>query len=113
MGFVASWKLATLPELAYRTTALNGRFEIGDLGARILGIGWLVGAVVFIVAAWGTWRSAPWALRGAALDSAVSLVICVLGLPDSYRGAAIDVAILLGAALLVTGRFVRQGSPAR
>ncbi len=110
MGFVAAWQLAILPELAYRTTALNGAVEIGDLGARLVGIGWLVGGGAFVAAAWGTWRSAPWALRGAVLAATVSTVICAIGLPDAYRGLAIDVAILLGSGLLVMGRSVRLGS---
>jgi hypothetical protein len=92
---------------------LNGAVEIGDGGARLLGIGWLVGAGAFLVAAWGTWRGAPWALRGTVLAAAVSMVICALGLPDVSLGVAVDVAILAGAALLVMRRSVRQGSLVR
>ncbi len=113
MGFAAAWQLATLPEIAYRTTALNGAVEIGDLGARLLGVGWLVSGGAFLVAAWATWRDAPWALRGAVVAATASMVICALGLPDAYRGLAIDVAILVGAGLLVVGRSVRLGSLVR
>jgi hypothetical protein len=113
MGFAAAWQLATLPEIAYRTTALNGVVEIGDTGARLLGVGWLVGAGALLVAAWGTWRNAPWALRGAVVAATVSMLICALGLPDAYWGLALDVAILVGAGLLVMGRSVGLGSPVR
>lgn len=113
MGFIAAWQLATLPEIAYRTTALNGAVEIGDAGARLLGIGWLVGAGAFLVAARGISRSAPWAVRGVMVAAAVSTVICALGLPDAYLGLAIDVAILACAGLLVMRRSLRQGSLAR
>ena len=113
MGFVAAWQLASLPEIAYRTSALNGAVEIGDAGARLLGVGWLVGAGAFLVAARGIWRSAPWAFRGAVVAAAVSMVICALGLPDASLGLAIDLAILAGGGLLMTRRSVRQGSLAR
>ena len=113
MGFVAAWQLATLPEIAYRTTALNGAVEMGDAGARLLGVGWLVGGGAMLVAAWDTWRNAPWALRGAVFAATVSMLICALGLPDAYLGLSIDVAILVGAGLLAMGRSVRLGSPVR
>ena len=41
------------------------------------------------------------------------MLICAPGLPDVYRGLAMDVAILVGAGLLVMGRSVRLGSPVR
>ena len=113
MGFVAAWQLATLPELAYRTTAFNGAVEIGDGGARVVGITWLIGVAAFLVAAWGLWRNAAWAPRGAVVAAAVSAAICAIGLPDAYLGLAIDVVILVGAAVLVMGRSGRPSLPAR
>lgn len=113
MGFVAAWQLATLPEIAYRTTAFNGAVSIGDGGARMVGIAWLVGAAVFLVASWGLWRNAAWALRGAVVAAAVSTAICAIGLPDAYPGLAIDLVILVGAVVLTVGRSVRPGQPAR
>jgi hypothetical protein len=113
MGFVAAWQLATLPELAYRTTAFNGAVEIGDGGARVVGIAWLIGVAAFLVAAWGLWRNASWALRGAVVAAAVSAAICAAGLPDASLGLVIDVVILVGAAVLVMGRSGRPGLPAR
>ncbi len=112
MGFVAAWQLATLPEISYRTTALNGALEVGDAGARLLGVAWLVGAGGFVAAAWGVWRGAAWAVRGAVLGATISLVVCVFGLPDSSRGAAIDVVILVGAAVFVYARTTQGPSPA-
>jgi hypothetical protein len=113
MGFVAAWQLATLPELAYRTTAFNGAVEIGDGGARLVGIAWVVGAAGFLVAALGLWRNAAWALRGAVVAAAVSAAICAAGLPDAYLGLAIDAVILVGAAVLVIGRSGRPALPGR
>ena len=113
MGFVAAWQLATLPELAYRTTAFNGAVEIGDAGARVIGIAWLVGVALFFVAAWALWRNTAWALRGAVVAAAVSAVTCAAWLPDAFLGLAVDVVIIVGAAVLVIGRSGRPGLPAR
>ena len=113
VGFVAAWQLATLPELAYRTSAFNGAVEIGDGGARVVGIAWIVGVAAFLVAAWGLWQNAAWAVRGAVVAAAVSVAVCAAGLPDAYLGLAIDVVILVGAAVLVRGRSRRPGPPAR
>ncbi len=113
LGFVAAWQLATLQQLAYRTTAFNGAVEIGDGGARVVGIAWLIGVAVFLVAAWGLWRNTAWALRGALVAAAVSAVICAAGLPDASLGLVIDAVILIGAAVLVMGRPARPGLPAR
>ena len=72
MGFAVSWQLATMQELAYRTTIFDGAFDVGDAGARVLGIAWLLAAAVF------------------------SLVVCAAGLPDAFRGLYIDVALVAG-----------------
>jgi hypothetical protein len=36
VGFVSSWKLATLAELPYKTTVLAGRVDVGDAGIRMI-----------------------------------------------------------------------------
>jgi hypothetical protein len=36
VGFVSSWRLATLPELPYKTTTFAGRFEVGDAGICVV-----------------------------------------------------------------------------
>jgi hypothetical protein len=42
IGFVVPWRVATIQGYPYRTTTLNGAVGIGDLGARLLGLVWLV-----------------------------------------------------------------------
>jgi hypothetical protein len=34
VGFVSSWKLATLAELPYKTTVFSGRVDVGDARAE-------------------------------------------------------------------------------
>ncbi|MCB0036256.1 MAG: hypothetical protein KDE51_19630, partial [Anaerolineales bacterium] len=41
LGFVAYWPLAEIGELPYKTTLLNGRFDIGSTGMRLYSLSWL------------------------------------------------------------------------
>ena len=45
MGFVAYWPLAEIAELPYKTTLLNGRFQLGQSGMRLFSVLWLLTAV--------------------------------------------------------------------
>ena len=98
IGFVVPWGLATVEGFAYRATALDGAIVLGDGGARALGVLWLVCAVGFVVAGLGIWRRAPWALPLAAALAVVSIAACVLGLPETVAGIAVNAAILGGVA---------------
>ena len=100
LGFVALWRVAELEGIAYRTTVLDGRLEIGDTGARILGLAWLALVPAFVVAAYGVATGRRWALPVVGLVAAASLVVSILGLPDSRPGLMIDVAILAVAGYL-------------
>jgi hypothetical protein len=94
IGFVTPWRIATLQGFTYRTTALNGTLEIGDGGARLVGLLWLALAVGFVVAGYGVWRGKPWAPALTGVLAAASLVICVLGLPEAFAGITINLVIL-------------------
>ncbi len=48
IGFVTPWRIATLQGFIYKTTALNGALEVGDSGARLIGLVWLALAVGFV-----------------------------------------------------------------
>lgn len=50
---VEPWRLANLPDCPYRTAVLNGDLELGEAGARLLGLGWLGLGIGFLVAAVG------------------------------------------------------------
>jgi hypothetical protein len=94
LGFLALWQLAQIDGLPYRTTVIDGRFEIGETGARLLGLAWLVLVPAFLACAYGLFRGARWAVPAIALVAAVSLVVSILGLPESRPGLMFDVAIL-------------------
>jgi hypothetical protein len=109
MGFAVSWQLATMQELAYRTTIFNGALDVGDAGARVLGIAWVVAAAALVAAGFLVWRGSSSAVVVTAAAAVVSLAVCAAGLPDAFRGLYIDLALVAG--LIAVG--YRQGVPSR
>lgn len=95
MGFVVPWRLATIEGLAYKTTLLSGAVDVGDAGIRVIGLLWLLAAIGFVVAGVGVFTLQPWWQTLALLVTLFSLVITILGWPDSQFGLLINLAILV------------------
>ena len=96
VGFLVPWRLVEMPEMPYSTTILAGQVDLGDTGIRVYGILWLLGGVAFLLAAWGGWTRHRWwaeLVVGAAL---LSLILSVLGWPDSRIGVWVNLALLAG-----------------
>jgi hypothetical protein len=108
IGFVTPWRIASLEGFAYRTTLLNGALDVGDAGVRVVGLVWLCLAVGFVAAGYGVWRGKPWAIGLTSVLAGMSLVVCLLGLPETFAGIAINVAILAVVGYVV---FVRDRAP--
>jgi hypothetical protein len=98
IGFVVPWRIATVEGFPYRVTALGGLADLGEAGTRVVGLLWLACAVGFIVAAVGIARRASWALQLTAVLAAVSIVLCVLGFPETAAGLMVNVGILIAVA---------------
>lgn len=94
LGFVAYLRLATIETLPYRTTLLSGALEVGDAGARIFGVLWGLAAVGFAVAGVAVLALLPWWRTLTLMVALLSLVLTVLGLPDSPFGVVLNVVIL-------------------
>jgi len=101
VGFVVTWRIATLEEMPYKTTLLAGRVDVRDRGIRGIGILWLVAAVGFFVAGAAVILLLPWWIPFTFCVAVFSLVLCVLGWPDSKIGVFVNVGIF--AYLLVAG----------
>lgn len=103
IGFVVPWRLAEVPGFSPTTAAVWGRVELGPLGAQLLGIGWLLGALGFLAAAVGVWLGAAWAHPWMAISAAASIVLCIFGAPAASAGLVVNLALLgaLGAGLLM------------
>jgi hypothetical protein len=93
VGFAVPFGLVANPDLSERTTVLNGALDVGETGAKVIGVLWLALALGFFGAAAailaGRWDPI-WILRLAAL----SLVFCVVGWPDARIGVAVNLAII-------------------
>jgi hypothetical protein len=109
MGFAAYWPLAVIKDLPYKTTLLGGRLDLGAGGMRIFSLLWLLAGIGFLAAAvallLGKSSWAPLMLASALL----SLLLCVLDWGVAYRGAIVDLIILL--VLLVVFGFRQQPAP--
>ncbi|MDD5467090.1 MAG: hypothetical protein PHS96_04735 [Anaerolineales bacterium] len=106
MGLIAYWPLGKLAELPYKTTLLDGRWEIGAAGTRLFSLVWLLAGLGFLMAALGLGLGRSWwapVLLGASL---LSLMLCILDWRAAFRGVWINVAILLGL-LVVFGLRAR------
>jgi hypothetical protein len=111
IGFMVPWGISNVEGFPYRTTVLDGAVAMGDAGVRALGIIWLACAVLFVIAGVGIWRRAAWSLPLAAAVAVVSLALCVLGLPETAAGIAVNGAILLTAGWLTLARPRMQDEP--
>jgi hypothetical protein len=107
IGFVTPWRIASLEGFAFRTTLFNGAFDVGDVGVRVIGLVWLGLTFGFLAAGYGVWRGEHWAVGLTGVLAIVSLIVCLLGLPETIAGIAINVAILAVVAYVV---FVRDSA---
>lgn len=99
VGFVSSWKLATLAELPYKTTVFSGCVDMGDAGIRVVGVLWLLAALAFLIAAIAVATEAGWAVRFTLAAVIASLMLCVVGWPDARFGVAVNVGLVLLLAI--------------
>ena len=95
IGFVSAWRLVTLRDFPYTTVGAWGHLDLGDRGARLLGLAWLLAALLFVSGAAAIWTQDPWATQLVGGAAALSLLLCILGSPSATPGIAIDVLILL------------------
>ena len=93
-GFAVPWRLLQTDELPYRTTILAGSFNLGERGIQAVGLAWAAVGIAFIALAVLVWLHSPRApnLVGAAII--VSLLLCVIGWPDSRIGILVNVLML-------------------
>ncbi len=95
MGFLAYWPLRELPALPYKTALLSGRWEVGALGMRIFSLLWLLAALGFVISAIALLLGRSWWAPVLLLASLLSLLICILDWGVAFRGAIVDVLLLL------------------
>jgi hypothetical protein len=94
LGFVAYYPLRAVPELAYKTTFLDGRLELGHTGTRLYSIVWLLVAVAFVVVGVGWFANSTWVRPFLIGVTLVSLVITIMDYRPAMSGIVIDLLIL-------------------
>lgn len=104
IGVVACWQLAEVEEFPpYKTTLLNSRWEIGDIGMRIYGLTWLIATLIFVVAAVGMVFRQDWWIPVLFTASLFSLVINALDWEWAKYGALLDILIL---GVLIVSQYI-------
>lgn len=93
-GFLVPWRLATLPELPYRTTLLAGRLDVGEAGIRAVGVVWLLLALTFAVLSVGVYLRSPWVVNGVMGAAALSFVLSILAWPEARVGILANLLVL-------------------
>ena len=111
IGFVVPWRLAEIRGFTYSTSVTWGRIDVGEGGARALGLGWLLAAFAFIAAAVGVWQAAPWSLPMVTAAASVSVVLCVAGSPAAAPGLIVNFFILAAVLIAGTMGLRLRGSP--
>ncbi len=94
VGFVVPFGLMAVPDLAARTTIFGGALDVGDAGAKAVGIVWLALALGFCASGASVlagWWDVVWVVRLAA----ISLVFCLVGWPDARIGLFVNLAIIV------------------
>ena len=94
VGFVVPWRILQAEEMPYSTTLLAGRIEVGDLGAKIVGLVWLGLAVAFLVGAGFVWVQRQGWSNFVVFAAAASLLFSILGLPAARLGIPINIALI-------------------
>jgi hypothetical protein len=110
VGFAVPFGLMTTESNVFTTQALWGRLDLGDGGAKALGVAYLALVVPSLIAAVGIWRDARWALPLVVVVAAVSGVVCALGSPNAIIGLAID-GLVIGLVALAPRVLSSHGRP--
>lgn len=98
-GLLVGWEWASFPELPFRTTVF-GTIDIGTFGARLVGLGWGLASVSFIVLAAGLALRAEMPPATLPLALGFSAVLCLSAWPEAGYGFVANGVI---AAMLVAG----------
>ena len=78
VGFVVPWRLMEVEETAYSTTLLAGRWDVGDVGIRLVGLLWLATGLAFVAAGAGVWMLKGWWTPAATAAATASLVLSMV-----------------------------------
>ena len=105
MGTTVYMKLGRIEGLPYKTTLLNGRWDLGEQGMRVFGALWVLPAVGFALAGAALLVDHAMWLSLVIASCLVSLALTALDLKAAFAGAILNALIL---ALIWLGPVVRS-----
>ena len=103
IGFLVQWKIVKTDEMPYSTKIFAGKFDVGHIGIRIVGLLWLIGALAFIAAGVGLIILLPWWYSLTLYAAVYSLFLSISGWPDARFGVFVNLIIL--AFLWIGGNY--------
>ncbi len=95
VGFVVSWKLADLKEMPFSTKIFSKKIELGETGIKIYGLIWLLLAVFYIICVILILFNGPIYKNILISASVLSLIMSILGVPESKFGIVINVLLIV------------------
>jgi hypothetical protein len=100
MGTAAYLKVASVAGIPYKTTVLNGQWDVGANGIRVFGLFWALAAIGFVAGAVGLMARLPWWRSVLLPVTELSLVLTALDWNVAFAGVGVNLVIL---ALLLIG----------
>lgn len=95
VGFLVPWKIRKFKEMPFKTTLLNGRIDAGKVGIKIIGSLWLAICLLFFFSAFLLITNNPLWFTIIIITILFSIIMCILGLPDSKIGILANIFLLL------------------
>jgi hypothetical protein len=105
MGTAVYTKLGSIEGLPYKTTLLDGRWELGERGMRLFGALWVLPALGFVIGGAALLVGQAVWVPLVVVMSLVSLVMTVLDFRVAFAGAILNMVIL---AILWLGPTLRS-----
>jgi hypothetical protein len=100
-GFLVNWQLRSFPELPFRTTVFGGTLDVGLIGIRAVGVGWLLVTIAFGFAALGVLLRSGWWQPVAYSAVGASGLLSAAGWPEARLGLVANALVIV---LIVTGQ---------
>ncbi len=94
LGFIVYSLGLVTPAIVYKTTLLNGTWDVGAAGIFSYGLLWLLPIVGFVVVGIGLLLRTTWWRPVMLTVSLFSLVLTTLDWQDAYLGTLINLAII-------------------
>jgi hypothetical protein len=94
MGTIVYMKLGEIPGFNYKTTLLNGRWDLGVNGIRSFGALWIFPAVGFVVIGIALLMNLSWWRSILVPVTLFSLILTDVDWSIAYAGLIVNIAIL-------------------